>query len=163
MIASAVRRFYSWHFASVRRTRSFIVLPDSLPAIVVITLFTSGLLSALTLAFRQPTMHLLLGSVAVALISPLFAWQFIVVSVEGVSIWRTLLVVPYWVTKIPPGIPPELYEAYEDTGPSSVAYRHRDDYVHIGNGWNARALFALLGQIAGLERSNNSLERTPNE
>jgi len=159
-VASVVRRFYSWHFTHVGGARSFIVLPDNLFGILAVTVFTSSLIAALSDALQQSPWTLMLGSIAFALIAPLFAWQIVVVSSESVAIWRTLLAVPYWVTRIPAGIPHELYEAYEDTSPSSVAYRYRDDYVHIGNGWNARALFALLSQLSNRERSNNSLERT---
>jgi hypothetical protein len=155
-----VKRFYSWHFAfPIRGARVAILVPDSLASVMipyVVSFLGVYLLPAL---FGISPSSVLLGSLVFVIASPLFVWQVILVSVNGVAIWRTLLLVPYWVTRIPPDTEPELYESDDDVAASGVAYALRGDYMHIGNVWNARTLLELVRQCSASVRSNKSIER----
>jgi len=145
MFSAAIKRFYSWHFSiPVGAARFAVVVYDSLAGAMVAGVVCMGGISILLLFFGGSPVHWLLGSALLSLISPLFAWQIVIVSASRVTIVRALLVVPYWVTRIPPGTEAELYEAYEDTSPSAVAYKLGNDYVYIGNGWNAQSVLDLL-------------------
>lgn len=140
--AAWIRKFYAWHWVLPwGARRALVITPDSMGismVVIVILLITTYFLFP---ALLQPEGRLIAGVIFVTLLlTPLYMWQFMLVSAERTVVWRALFLLPYWFNRIPPHVEPRPYEG-DECEEAGITFACGANDVVVGNGWNAQALF----------------------
>lgn len=114
----------------------YAVCPDTM--VILFVLYAPAFIVApLSLAFWP---HVL----AFALAGPFAFWQVLRIRNGVVVRVRTLLGIPYWFTPVMHGSRFEVFQAWEDDRPSSVAFCLGDTEVHFGSSGTAYAIHSAI-------------------
>jgi hypothetical protein len=147
-VGASLARPFSWwlHIAAGKQTSIFL-MPDSMSIFIIfcsVGLFAPWLID---LALDN-----VIGALCVVFVSPLIFLGVLVVDTRAIVYVRLFGVVPYWITQIPKTSRFELYESFDDTSSTGVAFRLSESkYLHLGTKATAQSLFTAI--LSKLERN----------
>lgn len=95
----------------------------------------------------------------VVLVSPICLLNLVQIKNSEVRVFRLIFFIPYWIHRVPRNARFDLYEAFEDSAPTGVAFEassYGADPLHLGTARSAEPLYAHLGKLlrdAGWEKA----------
>lgn len=129
----------SWRLSA---TQTVVLLPDATAAFLV-------MLSCMWLITTFGGWQLFYAALAAVALSPCLL-NAVVVSEQGVYVFRLFAFIPYWRHSVPATATFELSEGWEDPAPTGVAFDatpYGRDPLHLGTSTSAEKLFAQVGTL----------------
>lgn len=129
-----------WKSTTLKDGTTYYLMPDGMAILVVI----------LAPLYVIPTLYFfsVLLTIAVIMAAPFVFLSALKVRNGEVLCAKLFLFIPYWVTRIPVDGEFEIYQVWEDAGPSGVAFTltHKaGEYLHLGTAATAVELERVIG------------------